>query len=112
MSTILPPVAGMAAYALSKSALQGLGRGLARDFGPELRDALFQATGARWQVEQGQGEAQPSLAEAEAARAAAAEQARFSDPLVQAALQAFPQAEWIDSDQPGSERFNKWSRSA
>lgn len=28
------PVAGMASYALSKSALQGLGRGLARDFGP------------------------------------------------------------------------------
>jgi len=28
------PVPGMAAYALSKSALQGLARGLARDFGP------------------------------------------------------------------------------
>ena len=28
------PVAGMAAYALSKSALQGMARGLARDFGP------------------------------------------------------------------------------
>lgn len=28
------PVAGMASYAMSKSALQGLARGLARDFGP------------------------------------------------------------------------------
>ena len=28
------PVAGMAAYAASKSALQGMARGLARDFGP------------------------------------------------------------------------------
>ncbi len=28
------PVAGMASYALSKSAMQGLARGLARDFGP------------------------------------------------------------------------------
>lgn len=28
------PVAGMASYALSKSALQGMARGLARDFGP------------------------------------------------------------------------------
>ena len=28
------PIAGMASYALSKSALQGLARGLARDFGP------------------------------------------------------------------------------
>ncbi len=28
------PVPGMASYALSKSALQGMGRGLARDFGP------------------------------------------------------------------------------
>lgn len=28
------PVAGMASYAVSKSALQGLARGLARDFGP------------------------------------------------------------------------------
>ena len=28
------PVPGMAAYAASKSALQGLARGLARDFGP------------------------------------------------------------------------------
>ncbi|WP_395347111.1 SDR family oxidoreductase [Variovorax sp. UC122_21] len=28
------PIAGMASYALSKSALQGMARGLARDFGP------------------------------------------------------------------------------
>lgn len=28
------PLAGMASYALTKSALQGMGRGLARDFGP------------------------------------------------------------------------------
>jgi cyclic-di-GMP-binding biofilm dispersal mediator protein len=28
------PVPGLAAYAVSKSALQGLARGLARDFGP------------------------------------------------------------------------------
>src|SRR3546814_20393016 len=28
------PVPGMASYALSKSALQGMARGLARDFGP------------------------------------------------------------------------------
>ncbi len=30
------PVAGMAAYAASKSALQGMARGLARDFGPRV----------------------------------------------------------------------------
>src|SRR5690606_19391353 len=29
------PVPGMAAYALSKSAMQGMARGLARDFGPK-----------------------------------------------------------------------------
>jgi cyclic-di-GMP-binding biofilm dispersal mediator protein len=29
------PVAGMASYALTKSALQGMARGLARDFGPD-----------------------------------------------------------------------------
>lgn len=65
------------------------------DPAPDIREALFRLTGKRWQVERGEGGAQPSLREA-AEAAAAAEDARIrSDPLVKAAFEAFPDAELI-----------------
>jgi DNA polymerase-3 subunit gamma/tau len=65
------------------------------DPAPDIREALFSLTGKRWQVERGEGGAQPSLREA-AEAAAAAEDARIrSDPLVKAAFEAFPDAELI-----------------
>ena len=64
----------------------------------DIREALFKVTGKRWQVERGQGEAQPSLHEA-ADAAAAAEAARIrSDPLVAATFAAFPEAELLGTE--------------
>ena len=64
----------------------------------DLREALRQVTGAKWQVERGEGEGQPSLRELrEQAAAAEAERVR-RHPLVSAALAAFPGAELIEDD--------------
>ncbi len=66
------------------------------DLGPELRDALLRATGERWTVQRGEGEGTPTLREqAEAQKAAETELLR-RQPLVEAALAAFPQAEIIE----------------
>jgi DNA polymerase-3 subunit gamma/tau len=68
------------------------------DPAPDIREALFKLTGKRWQVERGSGDARPSLREMSEA-AAAAEEARIrSDPLVQAAFEAFPDAELIGTE--------------
>ncbi len=63
------------------------------DPAPEIRDTLFKVTGRRWQVERGTGAAQPSLREATEAEARAADERIRADPLVKAALEAFPDAE-------------------
>ncbi len=85
--------------------------GFADDPAAELRDALLKATGERWLVERGQGEGTPSLREqAEAAKAAEADRIR-SNPLVEAAFAAFPEAEMVeDDDTPKGDR--NWSRRA
>ncbi len=87
----------------------------ADDPAPEIRDALLKLTGKRWLLERDAGDAQPSLREqAEAERKAADERIR-SDPLVKAALEAFPDAELLDAkDQPAPSELraggDKWSR--
>lgn len=63
------------------------------DPAPDIREALFKVTGKRWQIERGSGEAQPSLREATEAEAALRDERIRSDPLVKAALEAFPDAE-------------------
>jgi DNA polymerase-3 subunit gamma/tau len=85
--------------------------GLGEDPGPELRDALFKATGERWQVSAGTGDALPTLRErAEAAKAAEAERIRNA-PLVKAAFESFPGAELVDENEaPKGER--NWNRRA
>jgi DNA polymerase-3 subunit gamma/tau len=73
-----------------------LAPGMSDDPAAELRDALLKATGERWQVERGEGEGVPSLREqADAAKASEAERIRRA-PLVEAALAAFPEAEFVD----------------
>jgi DNA polymerase-3 subunit gamma/tau len=86
-----------------------LAPGMADDPAAELRDALLKATGERWQAERGEGEGVPSLREqAEAAKASEAERIRRA-PLVEAALAAFPEAEFVEEDAaPKGER--NWSR--
>jgi DNA polymerase III subunit gamma/tau len=88
-----------------------LAPGLSEDPAPEMRDALLKATGERWRVERGVGEAQPSLRERAEAEATAANAALLADPLVKAAFAAFPQAELIEHEGPVRDR-PPWSRSA
>jgi DNA polymerase III subunit gamma/tau len=68
------------------------------DPAPDIREALFKVTGKRWQVERGTGPSRPSLREAAATEAAAEDQRIRSDPLVQAALAAFPEAELLGTE--------------
>ena len=68
------------------------------DPAPEIRDALFKLTGNRWMVEHGKGESQPSLREAAELEAKAAEERIRANPMVKAAMEAFPEAELINPD--------------
>lgn len=77
-------------------------------FASELRDALLQVTGTRWDLEERAGEAQPSLLEQERAVAEADRRSIMESPLVKAAFAAFPEAELLDSDEDES----KWSKRA
>lgn len=78
------------------------------DFVAELRDALTKITGTRWDVEEREGPAQPSLLEKERAQADADRHAIMESPLVKAAFAAFPEAELLDSDTEET----KWSKRA
>ncbi|MEM6266943.1 MAG: DNA polymerase III subunit gamma/tau [Pseudomonadota bacterium] len=71
----------------------------ADDPGPQIRDVLFKLTGKRWHIEQGEGPAHPSLREQAEADAKAADEKLRADPMVKAALAAFPDAELIDPDE-------------
>jgi DNA polymerase III subunit gamma/tau len=62
-------------------------------FESQLRDALMQATGQRWDLEAREGDAPPTLLEAQRAAEDAARQEILDSPLVKAALAAFPDAE-------------------
>ena len=86
-----------------------LAPGLGEDPAPELRDALLRATGERWQVGPGHGEALPTIREqAEAAKVAEAQRIRGA-PLVEAAFAAFPDAELVDDAEApqGNRNWNK-----
>ena len=85
-----------------------LAPGLSDDPGPDLRDALLKTTGERWQVEAGTGEGVPTLRErAEAEKVAESDRIR-REPLVEAALAAFPDAEFVEeTDTPKGDR--NWS---
>jgi DNA polymerase-3 subunit gamma/tau len=88
-----------------------LAPGIADDPAAELREALLKATSERWQVERGEGEGTPTLREqAAATKVAEAERIR-SNPLVAAALAAFPDAELVEEDDtPKGDR--NWGRRA
>lgn len=76
----------------------------------ELRDALLRATGERWQVSRIEGDARPALREAAEAARDAARAVLLADPLVEAALGAFPGAELLDEekDQGVAAMGNRW----
>ncbi|MFM6932259.1 MAG: DNA polymerase III subunit gamma/tau [Novosphingobium sp.] len=77
-----------------------LGEGYPGDPTPELRDGLLRATGERWEVTRGEGDALPSLRELTQAVREAEDKAMRASPLVEAVLQAFPGAEFVEDEKP------------
>lgn len=68
-------------------------------FHRELGDILKDVTGTRWDVTAGEGEAAPTLLEQEQQREADARAAVLEQPLVKAAMDAFPDAELLSADE-------------
>jgi|TARA_R110002126_G_scaffold10236_47_gene46320 DNA polymerase-3 subunit gamma/tau len=66
----------------------------------KIADALKQETGREWTINQGQGEAQPSLVEQEQQARDAERQAILDAPMVKAAFEAFPDAILLEEDDP------------
>ena len=91
----------MLAYQLSGPVAPG--------FVGELRDALAKVTATRWELEERDGAAQPTLLEVENAAADADRRSIMESPLVKAAFAAFPEAELLDSD---DNEHDKWSKRA
>ncbi|MEP2234518.1 MAG: DNA polymerase III subunit gamma/tau [Alteripontixanthobacter sp.] len=86
--------------------------GLSVDPAPDLRDALLNLTGERWEVERGEEPGEPSLREAaEAAKEAEKAEIR-AHPLVEAAFAAFPDAQLIDEDNVADAGHAQFSRRA
>jgi DNA polymerase III subunit gamma/tau len=108
MEDIMRDVIRLVEYAPPLLAYQLAGP-VAPDFIAEMRNALAEATGTRWELEQREGAAQPTIVEAERAEAEAERRAILESPLVKAAFAAFPDAELLDAvgDQP-----DQWSKSA
>lgn len=86
--------------------------GLPGDPAGDIRRALNQVTGQAWQLEIAEGEAQPSLEEAKAAKVAAEAEAMRQDPLVKAALDAFPGAQIVDEERSAEHEKRPWSKRA
>jgi DNA polymerase-3 subunit gamma/tau len=93
-----------------------LAPGYTADVVPEIRDALFKATGQRWQVDRVPGDAnvppQPSLRELAETEATVAQAALLADPLVKAAFAHFPEAELIDEAKARESDAKSWSKRA
>ena len=66
----------------------------------KIANALKQQTGVEWNIAEGPGEAQPSLAEQEQQSREAERQAILDAPLVKAAFEAFPDAQLLENDDP------------
>ena len=73
--------------------------GFSEDIAADMRDALLKTTGERWQVERVESGGAPSLFEEDQARLAAGEAAVRADPMVVAALEAFPEAELLGEEE-------------
>ena len=64
----------------------------------KIADALKETTGTAWTIEEGQGEAKPSISEQAQLDQEAATQAILDTPLVKAAFEAFPDAELLENE--------------
>ncbi|MEO7248506.1 MAG: DNA polymerase III subunit gamma/tau [Novosphingobium sp.] len=86
-----------------------LAEGYPGDPAPDLRDGLLRATGERWEVRRGEGEAAPTLRELADQAKAADDAALRASPMVEAAFAAFPEAEFVDEQAApaGGRPFNR-----
>ncbi len=83
--------------------------GFSEDLIPELRQALLDLTGGRWQVEKADEGGEPSLVEREQAAKADADARLRAHPLVEATFATFPEAEFVTEDDAGTV---PWRRNA
>ncbi len=81
--------------------------GFDEDLCPALRSALRKLTDRRWQVERGAGEGAPTLAAQDAKVRHEEARSIRENPLVEAALAAFPGAELLDEDAGDRVRRNQ-----
>ena len=81
--------------------------GFDEDLCPALRSALRKLTDRRWQVERGAGEGAPTLAAQDAQVRHDEARSIRENPLVEAALAAFPDAELLDEDAGDPVRRNQ-----
>ncbi|KAK0365740.1 MAG: DNA polymerase III subunit gamma/tau [Pseudomonadota bacterium] len=80
---------------------------LSPDFATRIIPALREVTGVAWTVTQGEGEAKPTLLANEQRQLADSRAAILETPVVKAAMDAFPDAELVHSDEP-----EQWSAEA
>ena len=84
--------------------------GFTQDLAPELRQALLDLTGQRWQVDRVESGGEPTLVEREQAAKDDADARLRAHPLVEATFAAFPEADFIpDEDSSGAP---PWRRNA
>ena len=74
-------------------------KGFSEDLGPELREGLLRATGQRWRVERVETGGAATLYEQQQAQIEQGELAVRADPMVVAAMEAFPEAELLGEEE-------------
>ncbi|KLE33666.1 DNA polymerase III subunit gamma/tau [Aurantiacibacter gangjinensis] len=81
------------------------------DIAPEIRQALLEVTGQRWEVTKGDGEAQPTLVKQDEAARQAEKDRMEAHPLMQAVRAQFPDAKLVEPTEPPRGRED-WSKRA
>ncbi|MXO68061.1 DNA polymerase III subunit gamma/tau [Altererythrobacter marinus] len=87
-----------------------LAPGFVGDPAADFRDTLYKLTGSRWDVEQRETGGEPSLREREEAAKAEAQAKMRAHPLVEAAFEAFPEAELVEDAEIQPAGRQAWGR--
>lgn len=103
LESTLRDVVGVIEFAAPRLVYR-LSGAVAPNFLADLQSALRTVTGVKWDLEEGQGEAAPSLREIELEEARKEHAAIMESPLVQAAFAAFPDARLLDREDPPAKR--------
>ena len=85
--------------------------GFEDDIAVEIRQALLEVTGQRWEVTRGEGEGQPTLVEQDEAVRKAEKDRMENHPLMQAVRAQFPDAREVEPAEPPRGRED-WSKRA